>query len=61
LSGCCGQVRACREGGGFVVILAGDQAVVEAAGQAAEQVALGGGVPVVVFPSPVIVGAFADT
>ena len=30
----------------LVVVLAGDQAAVEAAEQAAEQVALGGGVPV---------------
>ena len=46
LSGCGGQVDAGGECGGFVVFLAGDQAVVQAAEQAAEQVALGGGVPV---------------
>jgi hypothetical protein len=34
------------ECGGLVVVLAGGQAVVEAADHAAEQVALGGGVPV---------------
>jgi hypothetical protein len=47
------------EGGGFVVVLAGGQAVVQAAEQAAEQVALGGGVPVAGVASPVVVGAGA--
>ena len=47
------------EGGGFVVVLAGGEAVVQAAGQAAEQVALGGGVPVAGVASPVVVGAGA--
>jgi len=47
------------EGGGFVVVLAGGQAVVQAAEQAAEQVALGGGVPVAGLASPVVVGAGA--
>ncbi len=47
------------EGGGFVVVLAGGEAVVQAAEQAAEQVALGGGVPVAGVASPVVVGAGA--
>jgi len=59
LSGCCGQLRAGGEGGGFVVVLAGGQAAVEAAEQAAEQVALGGGVPVAGVFAPVVVGAGA--
>ncbi len=44
---------------GFVVMLAGDQAVVQAAEQAAEEVALGGGVPVAGVFAPVVVGAGA--
>ena len=44
---------------GFVVVLAGDQAVVQAAEQACEQVALGGGVPVAGGLAPVVVGAGA--
>jgi hypothetical protein len=47
------------ECGGFVVVLAGDQAVVQAAEQAAEEVALGGGVPVAGVFAPVVVGAGA--
>ena len=47
------------EGCGFVVVLAGGQAVVEAAEQAAEQVALGGGVPVSVGSAAVVVAACA--
>jgi hypothetical protein len=47
------------ECGGFVVVLAGDQAVVQAAEQPAEQVALGGGVPVAGVLAPVVVGAGA--
>jgi len=47
------------EGGVFVVVLAGGQAVVEAAEEASEQVALGGGVPVSVGFAPVVVGAGA--
>jgi transposase len=47
------------EGGVLVVVLAGCEAVVEAAEETAEQIALGGGVPVSgVFP-PVVVGAGA--
>ena len=49
----------CGERDGFVVTLAGCQAVVQAAEQAAEQVALGGGVPVSVVAAPVVVGAGA--
>jgi DDE superfamily endonuclease len=47
------------EGDGFVVVLAGGQAVPQAAEQAAEQVALGGGVPVAVVAAAVVVGAGA--
>jgi hypothetical protein len=43
------------ECGGFVVVLAGGQAVVQAAEEAAEQVALCGGVPVPVVFAPVVV------
>jgi len=43
----------------LVVLLAGGQAVVEAAEEASEQVALGGGVPVAVGFAPVVVGAGA--
>ena len=59
LSGCGGQLSADGECDGFVVVLAGDQAVVQAAEQAAEQVALGGGVPVAGVFAPVVVGAGA--
>ena len=45
------------ECGGFVVFLADGQAVVQAAKEAAEQVALGGCVPVGVGPAAVVVGA----
>jgi len=45
------------EGGVFVVVLAGGQAVVEAAEEASEQVALGGGAPVPVFLAPVVVSS----
>ena len=59
LSSCPGKFSGGGEGGGFVVVLAGGQAVPKAAEEAAEQVALGGGVPVAgVFP-PVVVGAGA--
>jgi transposase len=44
------------EGGVLVVVLAGGQAVVETAEESAEQVALGGGVPVAVGLAPVVVG-----
>jgi transposase len=47
------------EGGLFVVCLAGGQAVVQAAEEPAEEVALGGGVPVAVVSAPVVVGAGA--
>jgi hypothetical protein len=47
--------RGRRECGVLVVVLAGGQAVVQAAEQPSEQVALGRGVPVSVFPAPVIV------
>jgi DDE superfamily endonuclease len=47
------------ECGGFVVVLPGGQAVVQAAQEAAEQVALGGGVPVAVGFAPVVVGSGA--
>jgi transposase len=47
------------EGGLFVVGLAGGQAVVQAAEEPAEEVALGGGVPVAVVSAPVVVGAGA--
>jgi hypothetical protein len=40
-------------------VLAGDEAVVEAAGQAAEEVALGGGVAVAGVAAAVIAGAGA--
>jgi hypothetical protein len=49
----------CGEGGVLVVVLAGGQAVVQVAGEASEQVALGGGVPVAVGFAPVVVGAGA--
>ena len=47
------------EGGVLVVVLIGCEAVVEAAEEAAEQVALGGGVPVAVVAAAVVVGAGA--
>jgi transposase len=61
LSSCFGPRcwRGCGEGGVFVVVLAGGQAVVQAAEEAAEEVALGGGVPVSVGFAPVVVGAGA--
>ena len=51
--------RSGGEGGGLVVLAAGGQAVPEAAEQAAEQVALGAGVPVAVGAAAVVVGAGA--
>jgi hypothetical protein len=60
LSSCLGKF--CGGGGecdGFVVVLAGEQAVVQAAEQAGEQVALGGGVPVAGVFAAVVVGAGA--
>ena len=59
LSGCCGEPGLGGECGGFVVVLAGYQAVPEAAEKAAEQVALGGGVPVAGLLAAVVVGAGA--
>jgi hypothetical protein len=59
LSGCGGQCRGRGEGGVFVVVLAGDQAVVQAAEEAAEEVALGCGVPVAGLAAAVVVGAGA--
>ena len=53
LLGCGGECS------GFVVVLAGGQAVVEAAEHAAEQVALGSGVPVSGIAAAVVVGAGA--
>jgi DDE superfamily endonuclease len=54
---CCGCGR--WEGGVLVVVLAGGQAVVQAAEEPVEQVALGGGVPVSGVAAAVIVGAGA--
>jgi len=45
------------EGGGLVVVLAGGQAVVEAAEETAEEIALGRGVPVAGVAAAVVVGA----
>jgi hypothetical protein len=60
LSSCLGDfLGGGGECGGLVVVLAGGQAVVEAAEQAAEQVALGGGVPVSGIAAAVVVGAGA--
>jgi hypothetical protein len=59
LSGCGGERGLGVECGCLVVVLAGDQAVVEAAEEASEQVALGCGVPVAGVPAPVVVGAGA--
>jgi hypothetical protein len=47
------------EGGAFVVVLAGGQAVVQAAEEQPEQVALRGGVPVPIGFAPVVAGAGA--
>jgi hypothetical protein len=51
--------RGYGESGVLVVVLAGGQAGPQAAEEPAEQVALGGGVPVAVFLAPVVVGAGA--
>jgi hypothetical protein len=61
LSSCFGvrRRRGRGEGGLFVVVLAGGQAVVEAAEEPAEEVSLGGGVPVAVGFAAVVVGAGA--
>ena len=59
LSGCGGQGLGGREGDGLVVVLAGEQAVVQAAEHAAEQVPLRGGVPVAGVAAAVVVAAGA--
>ena len=60
LSSCPAGLLGCGgECSGFVVVLAGGQAVVEAAEEAAEQVALGSGVPVSGIAAAVVVGAGA--
>jgi hypothetical protein len=61
LSSCFGVCGGCGrgEGGVFVVVLAGGQAVVQAAEEPAEEVALGGGVPVSGVAAAVVVGAGA--
>ncbi len=60
LSSCPGDFLAgSGEGGGLVVVLAGGQAPVQAAEHAAEQVALGGGVPAAVLAAAVVMGAGA--
>ena len=59
LSGCGGRCCLGGECGGLVVVLAGGQAVVQAAEEPAEQVSLGGGVPVAVVAAAVVVGAGA--
>jgi len=59
LSGCRREFGRGGECDGFVVVLACEQAVVEAAQEAAEQVALGGGVPVPGGCAAVVVGAGA--
>jgi hypothetical protein len=59
LSGCGGQWFGGGEGDGFVVVLAGEQAVVEAAEEAAEQIPLSGGVPVAGVAASVVVAAGA--
>jgi transposase len=51
-----GGAAGCWEGDVFVVALPGLEAVVEAAEEPAEQVALGGGVPVAGGLAPVVVG-----
>ena len=59
LSGCGWSGGLVGECGFLVVVLAGCQAVVEAAEEAAEEVALGGGVPVAGVFAAVVVGAGA--
>jgi hypothetical protein len=63
LSSCFGMCRRCgrREGGFFVVGLAGGQAVVEAPEEPTEEVALGGGVAVAVGLAPVWVPRTSST
>jgi hypothetical protein len=60
LSSCLGKFfRGVGEGDVLVVVLSGGQAAVQAAEEEAEQVALGGGVPVVGVAAAVVVGAGA--
>jgi hypothetical protein len=59
VSSCLGDFLGGGEGDGFVVFAAGDQAVVQAAEEASEQVALGGGMPVAGGLAAVVVGAGA--
>jgi hypothetical protein len=60
VSSCLRKFRGGRgEGSVLVVVLSGGQAVVQAAEEAAEQVALGGGVPVAVGSAAIVVGAGA--
>ena len=59
VSGCGWGGGLVRECGCLVVVLAGGEAVVEAAEQAVEEVALGGGVPVAGVAAAVVVGAGA--
>ena len=59
LSGGDGHCGVGGEGGGLVVVLAGGQAVVEAAEETAEEVALGCGVPVAGVGTATVVGAGA--
>src|SRR6266480_2372970 len=60
VSSCLRKFRDGRgEGSVLVVVLSGGQAVVQAAEEAAEQVALGGGVPVSGVAAAVVVGAGA--
>ena len=59
LSGCGWDGGLGGECGGLVVVLACGQAVVEAAEQAAEEVALGGGVAVAGVAAAVVVGSGA--
>src|SRR6516164_7089222 len=59
LSGCGWSGGLVGECGFLVVVLAGGQAVPEAAEEASEEVALGGGVPVAVAAAAVVVGAGA--
>jgi hypothetical protein len=59
VSGCGGRGGFAGECGGLVVVLAGDQAVPEAAEEAAVEVALRGGVAVSGLAAAVVVGAGA--
>ena len=52
-------LRGRRKSGGFVVVDALSEAVVQAADQAVEEIALGGGVPVAGFTSAIVMGSGA--